>query len=424
MRAWLAVVAGAACACASGGIVLEVDTAGLDVASVELVLADRVCKLPDGGKCDSLRGKGFTNALGEPGDIYLRAANARSTALDGGLARFEIPSASHTIPMAFAIGRDASGRIVGTTVMAETIDLAAGPILYRATLEPTADVLGFARSNGMASAAQWGEGDRCVGIEPLTATLDPLRPVFIVPEDDLDCDRTAVECDPLWFQGLSVDEATARHCVVRSTVIAGGPCMLGHLPTCVENAADAARCAELPLRCVPDPVCTDCPAIDEPCQNAKLAEPALDGRLDCTFPAMEDGNGTLQPCATTQFALKPLDPLAPVRCIDSRTLLVQSPDTAIDSTLDSKFTSNGATFEIASVGEDCTILFKWSGNAAAVETSHTVMVVGVDVGGQLRELWAPINFSPSQVCPPDGTTLACTYVKAPLTQDHLFDCLR
>jgi hypothetical protein len=414
--------------CGGDGVIVEVETTGLDVASVELVLADRVCQDPlRGGDCASIQGPTFQTGLGQAGDLYTRKASATVRQLDEGLARFELPAADKLLRMAFAIGRDAQGQIVGGAVMARTLDLAAGPIVYRVALDPTRELRDRQPPDTVASAAQWGDRNQCVGIQPLRSTMPEQRPIFILPADDPDCDgrhdTTDGECDPLWFDGVFFDEASATHCAQASTTIPGTPCVIGHRPQCIEADLGDMGCVEAPVRCVPDLVCTSCATDDTACQNDKLGSAATEARLACTFPANDNiGLGLSEACDgnNDSFLIIPAElPSANARCLDAQ--LAMRSTAAIDSPLEKQFAINGATFTVADVLEDCTIKLKWGGTFPLQGRAVTTLVLTVDVNGQERQLWLPITFEATTTCPSNPGTLVCEYVDDG-DPDHIAAC--
>ncbi len=422
-----AVIAG----CAGDQVVVEVDTGGLDVATVELVLSNRVCQDPErDGDCTSVQGEGFVVRSGSPGDLYLRDAAAISGDIDRGKVAFELPSGGDLIgragiAMAFAIGRDANNSIVGAAVMAQTLDPSTGPIRYRVTLEPTDD-LRSSRMPGIAAAAQWGDRNQCLGVEPTGSTLDIQRPVFILPEDDLDCDgrHQDDECDPLWFDGISFDESIAAHCVQprdQDLSDPNAPCLLGHVPTCIENPASPNnRCLQSPI-CLPSALCSGCRPDQETCQQARLESKTADVRIECEPPGNNNAAATTSECdgGNSEFGILPLSTsLAGATCTNVQ--LVETPAAAFHSPRGDRFTSGMATFEIDRFDADCTVHLKWNGSFVTGEIAHTVLTFTIDVAGQTRELWVPINFhvgvigcgSPTPACkytdgnPPD-TILQC-----------------
>lgn len=416
--------------CAGDGVIVEVDTAGLGVTSVELVLSDRICEDPlRGGDCASIQGPNFKLALGQQGDIFSRDASAKIVVEDG-LARFELPSEDNVLRMGFALGRDAQGVIVGSAVMDNTLDLSAGPVIYRVALDPTEPLRERLFDPSRAAAAQWGEGDRCVGVQPLRTTVGQ-RPFFILPDDDPDCDGRHTtddgECDPLWFDGMLFDENSAMHCAQPSMTLQGAPCVVGHIPQCVEGDVSEIGCVEPPLRCVPDPLCKACATDDTPCQNQLLASPAIETRIDCSIPAsitLDEDLGTS--CIANGFfidatSLPTLDGNA--TCISAE--FVKTPNMAIDAEVDSKADFGNARVEIGLVTPACEIKFKWEGTiaAATVTALHSVLVVHVDVSGQRREIWLPINFRASTACAEPTSVSTCTFQGAP-GADAITACLR
>lgn len=399
--------------CANNGVVVEVDTNGLVVSSVELVISNRLCQHPDqDGDCASIQGQGFGVALGAPGDLYARDASAITGELVDGKAVFELPESGNTIEMAFALGRDDNGTIVGSAVMADTLDPSSGPRRYRVTLDPTEELRGPTKSPGMAAAAQWGGGNQCVGVEPIQSTLEVQRPIFILPKDDPDCDgrRDGEECDPLWFDGISFDEAAAVHCVQPKNDDPAEPCLLGHVPTCIENPANSSvpSCIQSAV-CLPSTVCASCAPLDEACQQDKLAAEPGDIHISCPLPGEEDVVvGQASECGgNNEFVLQPLDNI-PLGVTCQFAELVEMKNLALHSPRSTTFTEGDASFEILQVDPSCAIRMKWQGTFPIAEVAHTVLVITVDAGGKDREIWIPINFQPGAVAC-TATGVACTY---------------
>lgn len=399
--------------CAGDGVIVEVDTQRLDVATVELVLSDRVCEDPRGGECVTIQGPTFKFGFGDKGDIFTREASATSSDLDGGIARFELPADDNRIAMAFAIGRNAQGQIVGAAVMANTIDLAAGPVVYRAALDQTEELRDPSQPG--ASASEWGK--ECVGIKPLHSTLDPPRPIFMLPAVDPDCDgRVDGECDPLWFDGMFFDEASAKHCAQPSMVLPGAPCVIGHIPQCVE-VGDAMPCIEAPFRCFPDAVCNSCAAEDTACQNERLSSPAIATRMDCTIPAsisLDDDLGTS--CLNnTRFFIDStsLPMVGNGTCTSAE--FVKTPSSAIDAEVDSRAELGDARIDLIGVTPTCKIEFEWDGTipTATITTLHTVLIIHIEVSGQRREIWLPINFTASSACIQPTGMSTCQFANEP-----------
>lgn len=404
------------------GVIVEVDTQGLDVATVELVLSDRLCEDPRGGECVTIQGPTFKFGFGEKGDIFTRGASATSSDLEEGIARFELPAADNRITMAFAIGRDAQGQIVGAAVMANTIDLAAGPVVYRAALDQTEELRDPSQPG--AAASEWGK--ECVGIKPLHSTLDVQRPIFMLPAVDPDCDgRVDDECDPLWFDGMLYDESSAAHCAQPSMVLPGAPCVIGHIPQCVEANPDVMSCIEAPFRCFPDVVCNSCAAKDTACQNERLSSPAIATRMDCTIPAtisIDDDLGTACLNNTTFFIDSTSLPMVGNgTCTGAE--FVKTPSSAIDAEVDSRAEFGDARIDIIRVTPTCKIEFEWDGSipAATVTTLHTVLIIHIEVSGQRREIWMPLNFTASSACIQPTGMSTCQFVGKP-GDDAIINC--
>lgn len=403
--------------CSAGdGVVVEIDINGQDVSTVEIVLAKHRCQDPlRGESCASIQGESFPRPFGQKDDIFSRSAAATTGTLEDGIASFELPDGDGVLPMAFAIGRNADNKITGVAVMAGTIDLAAGPIKYRVELSPSEDLLQRTNRMGIAGATEWGRGVTCLGIEPVRSTLPEQRPLFILADGDSDCDgrsdEAADECDPLWFDGMSFDENGAVHCAMRSTVIAGAPCVIGHQPQCIEVPnPDNGMCIEgSPDRCVPDVLCLACDPSNETCLNDKLITLGADPRLDCIFPAQLNGSSSVNCKELDTFVVLPPGNMPPAMgtCVDAN--FAQDPAALIDSPLERKFASGGAKFEIVDVTPACTVTIRFTGPINAAERPSTVLVFAFEKLFERRELWFPINFSGTSTCPAAGSTIACGY---------------
>ncbi len=416
--------------CSAEGVFVEVDTRGVEgVTSVELVLAKTHCRHPeDGGECPSIQGDGFDRPLGQPEDLYTRTASALTDQLDGGIATFELPAGDERIPMGFAIARGANG-IVGVAVLADTIDLAAGPVIYRAALDPSTDMRA-GRNPGFAAAVEWGVDEVCLGVDPLHSTLNPPRPVFILPKNNPDCDsrKDASECAPLWFDGFSFDEDTAAHCVLPELGVPGGPCLLGHVPNCVDNPAstNAPSCIQSPI-CLPGNLCEECVNLAnvETCAQVQLDNRDNVPRVECNLNSQLDGQGQRVSCSNdpelNEFILVPdTQFLGGASCTGSAQL-VTMPGATLDADRGDTFDAGTAKFKIIDVLPNCTIKMQWAGALLVGELAHTVLTIPVDTSTGFHEVWLPINFLLGGLC--DGTTApSCRYVDNPDRPDTIIQC--
>jgi hypothetical protein len=220
-----------------------------------------------------------------------------------GLAVFELAAGFGVLPMVFAIARDGQGVPIGVEAMDGTIDSDAGSIVYHVKLQP-ADGLFVARDRSRAAGVkEWGAARECIGVEPLVTSDRDRGKVFIVPEDNPDCDSRAdpMECDPLWFDGYNPDSDSGAHCVVPSPHLAqdglSAPCVLGHVPTCSEVEPDPSQvCLEQlqPTLCVPSALCSaetgPCGPRDEAClENALTGGTSLAPVILCKPPGVSAG---------------------------------------------------------------------------------------------------------------------------------------
>ncbi len=400
-------------ACSGYGIYVEVQINGLEVASVELVLADGLCKLADGSSCDRLQGKAFKAAVDAPGHIFKREAARETTTIEDGSAWFEIPAGDRTLDMVFALGRDANRNIVGVAVMPDTLDLREEPVIYRVVLDPAQPLLPR-QPVDTAVTAEWStDADQCIGVRPVNP--GDLGPIFIVPADNPDCDGATGEgeCDPLWYDGFSFDESTAAHCSQPSQVIPGA-CVLGHVPACVENqSAEISGCVES-NQCLPTAVC-ECGVFDEACQETKLRAHDVDARLDCSVPGETDASvDVIFHCSSDNtFRIPPSAELSiGGRCVAAE--LIATPDATFHSERGAAFSAPTAKFEVTDHDDQtCAITMKWEGQLLPTQIEHTVLVVTIERSDlSTRELWIPINFLPTLQCPtsPGSPGTGCTYV--------------
>ena len=396
--------------CAADGVFVEIDTRTIasEVASVELVVSHSVCQDPQrAGDCESIQGEAFKAPVGKPGDLFTRDGSAMLETLEDGIAVFELPAGDKTLDMAFAIARDANTSIVGAAVLANTIDLGAGPVIYRVALDPTEDMRDRSPQPNLAGAVQWGPGNECLGVEPIHSTLEVQRPLFILPADNPDCDSRSdpQECAPLWFDGFSFDEASAAHCVMPKLGATNGPCLLGHVPNCVDNpASNVPSCIQSPI-CLPGNICEECvnQAVVETCAQLKLDDRDNVPRVECIPNSAPDGQGNLVACIDGGSELNELvllpapEFLAGVSCTHSAQL-VRTPGPTLDADRGDTFDTGTAKFKIIDVLPDCTIKMQWEGALPVGELAHTVLTIPVDAPSGFHEIWIPINFLPGGSC--------------------------
>jgi hypothetical protein len=412
------------------GVFVEVHTDRIPerVDRVELLLTDRRCFL-DGQECPYIQGPDFPSAMGEPGDIYVRGLGRSTNQLADGVAVFELPTGDGLLPLGFALARDVQGQIIGAAVMEQQLDLAGGPVIYRVALDPIEPLI--ARQDpGRAGVAEWKTGlDECIGILPVTPDRGG-KPLFIVAKDNPDCDaatpETGTECDPFWYDGFAAD-FDAAHCVMPSEVIAGGPCLLGHVPTCVENIAspntpsciETARDPSAEATCLPFALCSSCEQQDEPCQEQLLAQ-LTTPRVDCQVPGQIDlESGIAGHCSSNEFELLPDSFTETTRCMDAN--FITTPAVTFHSEIGRVYVDGVTKFEITSVEADsCVIRMKWEGSLSAANLARTILEVTVETGTATRKLWVPIKFSPTQLCPADVPT--CEYVDEVNAPDPILRC--
>ena len=418
-----------------GGVFVEVDTTDLPrpVGHVELVAAKHECVLPfdRGFECNRIRGEGFTEAFPGKGNMFLRLANAETTVDADGLAAFELPGGVGVLPIVFAIARDEQGA-VGAAVMENTIDTSDGAVVYRITLDPVEDLLRNSRSAGHAGFREWGvdTGRDCIGIAP--AQPDPDRgAVFIVPEDNPDCDslKDEGECEPLAFNGIKIDERSSdRHCAIRSERVPPAnnmerPCVVGHLPICSDIPLDGEPCTEIeestPI-CLPSQLCSGllCDPNDHACLEETLRGTALfpppSARIDCPTPATLDA-GLVLPCLENRMVLLRPEGIPPATTCSE--VFLTGDESPFHSDGAQSFESGGATFSIVDSDAQCNVKFEWSGMTEGVRSATTTIVFTVDTATATRKLMFPIKFQQQQACLAVGEEAACQVFPPPGAPD-------
>jgi hypothetical protein len=294
------------------GVAIEVAVGATGATTVELFLGAAACDADanTGGIACTTVAPPPDGSVALAGDIWFRDDAVPYVAqVSGGTATFQIRAATPTtVPIAIAVGYvgDAPGpqaaRPVGTATLRDlavpvhnariltTSLVAAGPVLLAPgdTRNLTEDrVLVWRKQSPPSSCLvveHWDHGavDRDL----------------VVPEDDPDCDDVpAPECNAAAYHGASkVGGARARpDC---TTTSGGSACVLGAFGCQDDVPGNDRTCVALPARtCVPDALCTACPALDEACLRAQIA-PATNpvARIECKVPARV-GTGKLVPCS-------------------------------------------------------------------------------------------------------------------------------
>jgi hypothetical protein len=381
------------------GVFVEVDaTAVPGVERVEIVVAGKTCEHPfePGVECDHMQGEGFPFAFRGKGNIFSHLA-AATTAVDGdGLATFQLEPGLGRVPMAFAIGRDATGAALGVAMMEDTLEADGGTVVFRVRLDPTSDLFENV-SEEHAGIREWGgpTNGRCIGVRPRLP--DPERdPAFIVPQDNPDCDAQKTfdeECDPLWFDGFLFDEASDRHCVVRSERVppvgpaTEPPCVLGHFPTCDENPSIEKPCREQPgtSLCLPSALCGPTPCTDT-CLDDLLLSGLLEPRLVCRAPGRIDIN-RIVPCAQSTMTI--VAPTNLSKCSDAQ---LTGSDPPFHATRSLEMTDGDARFRIVDRLPTCEVQLVWEGSSEGPKRTHTTIVFTVQDEDRTRELMVPLAF--------------------------------
>lgn len=289
-----------------------------------------------------------------PGAVYYReAANPqpRIAAVEGGVATFRIEPADAIDRLDLAVAVDASGQ---SAAIIQQLSLASVG-RYRVDLLPAGGKLGVkpqtADGNFVSIWRQPTGGVPCMGFERWAGgTLEGER-IFIVPEDDLDCDgRITNECAPYGYDAVGVPRLAETSCTTTAPLPTGiEVCKLGG------SACDDATGA--PRACAPTEYCL-------PSQYCDLANIACDlpqNRDRCLFD-------------TDPSPESVLDCTVPFQAADA------SHDDVCSSGTLAKFNIRQAATPLACIGPDQDLLLERPGPGQPLAFTDTVKRISVDTG--------------------------------------------
>jgi hypothetical protein len=286
------VLAGCAAGCFSDkGLALQIDVGATGAQTVELYLGMKTCDeagAPAGASCRSIAPPpSGTTAL--DGEIrYRDAADLDITAVHGTTATFQLRAAAFTkVPVAIAVGVDASGRPVGAVVL-ERLEIPADDArVVSAALIAAGPVQPGQRTDASEYRVQlWNKtrpASSCVLVEHWRG--GEVNRTFVVPKDDPDCDDVApdAECDPMAYRLTR----SGPNCAVAGGTI-NSACFIG-TRVCDEASGAASTSCQTSVTdrmCVPDAVCEMCPGDLVSCLVDRLASnPGSLPRLECTVPS-------------------------------------------------------------------------------------------------------------------------------------------
>ena len=250
------------------GLHLEVRAGSTGAARIELYLATRPCT----ACMDRLKPMGVRNKL--PGDAWLLDGDTvvptPNTVYDvnRGKVVFDlIPPDAKDVEIAHlvAVGYDGAGTVVGVARL-EGVTIPSGRAeFWKITLDDAADL--------KSSPALQPEGNRvwvwrrtapltstlaaCVGIEHSDGKK--VERLWLVPEDDTDCDGLEQECDRFDYNAMGTTDLGNASCTtmaVKPPGITAPTCLLGG-QACTDGIGDTACGPVVPYYCVPDGLCSD-----------------------------------------------------------------------------------------------------------------------------------------------------------------------
>ena len=233
-------------------VVLEVHTApGVATETVQLYIGLGVCS-----DCPGIQPPQTPEIL--PGVVMFReAANqrVREAKVENGVATFRIEASDSFDRFDLAIAVDANGQSAAV-IQNLPLDTAGR---YRVDLLPSSGKLGIkpatANGNFVAIWRQPAGMQQCMGFERWEGGDLVGERVFIVPENDLDCDgRAANECAPFGFDALGVPPIADSTCTTLAPLALDvDVCKLGG-PTCDEATGTPHPCAPTEY-CLPSYYC-------------------------------------------------------------------------------------------------------------------------------------------------------------------------
>ena len=421
MRAcWLLVLLGAC----GEGIFIEVRRPpGVEAETVELIVADEVCSLGTDSQgedipcLDGIRPEGFPTKVGTAETIFFRDATDPFAGAygDSDTVIFQLSPGDRVLPVVVAVGKT-NGVITSLAVMKTVIDLRRNPMRYVVDLEPAVP-LAQNQDMGPRTAYAWPRNSETIDC---LAVNGPEGQLFLVPDDDHDCDRVAEdrECDPLDYLAVTRDP---QRCTTHNPELMGA-CTVG-FRTC--NEADVTTPADCKPEafCVPDAMCVlPCESTDEACQAAELVE-LPSPRISCVFRGEFDGVnltkcGNSQPAGFQASVANVAVCPAPPRFID-----LPNVSTAYAGALDQLDLGETSFRVITHEAAPCKIELEFEGTAPGMrfETNLALefSVVG-ETSATARKLLVPATFSIEPDCLGESF---CT-IDDPGLLDNVFACTR
>lgn len=431
MRGLWLICALAAC---DDAVVLEVHPApGVETTTVQLFIGLGAC----GSDCPGIQPRGAKLLL--PGDVFYRedaTTTVRTAPVEGGVARFRIEASEARDDFSLAVAVDEHGR---SAAIIKSLPLdSAGR--YRVDLieaNANGSALGpkpaVAEGNFVDIWQQPAGPLLCMGFEQWSDGQLKGR-VFVVPEDDLDCDGrpNLNECAPYGYDASSIPTFAEATCTTSEPV--SGTCWLGG-SACDEVTGGTDACTPSDY-CVPGSFCD---ALDTRCLGGDLEGCLFDSanasaKLKCSISFEPTAGGThASPCANEfQLTLFPAasSSLECVSPTDGNKMLFEQPTAAtrefVASVTYQTKDTNGNTYPLdlkLRYGFDgCTYKAYVAGDkafqmAAPLPKRVFAQFWVTQSGGAINKLLVPIELSFTNDC---GMPSTCTLV----LDESLMNCAR
>jgi hypothetical protein len=423
-----ALLCAAALACAgcyddTPGLRLVIRDPGIGAVSVELFIATRH-SMSDAVGADAARdNEGRTKLRGDsyyldgPGD-----GTTPMTVLDvvDGKVVWNLqadPDGPTKMKLVVAVAYDGQGQAVGVAKMYDVEVPANDTVAYVLELEE-ANQLAPSETREPAGVRVWPWRKEsapttaaCLAVEYSSGSHAVDR-IWLVPEDDPDCDEVEVECDKFYWHADEsstnggLDDANCMHGVTQTPPAGGAPitteCLLGSRP-CVDGTPPGT-CLPLtqPKYCVANALCNPalCTLRPDECQNA-IASTAV----ACTRPTdqagrqCEDGSGS-------GVLVVDLRSLFPDGC--SKVEFVAWDTLAAGVNPSPTHVDNLATFSMGSFEpQNCKFTVTLDGTVGTV-LSRTTKLIGLDITLATDHVLLPLLLTVGGTCADDASCVTTT----------------
>jgi hypothetical protein len=273
------------------GVAVEVDVGGTGATSVELYLGTQRCDPSNAAvdiDCTTIAPPDGTVAL--RGTIWFRDDLLPYTAaVKGRRATFQLRADTvSTLPIAIAVGMDASGGAVGTATLHDlaipvnsarvvtTTLVAANPLAPRDT-----DTRNLTEDRALVWTKRT-PASSCVVVEHWDH--GQVARDFVVPIEDPDCDDVQAECNPAAYHGTSAvgGSSASPDCVLPSAE----RCVLGGFGCSDDVPGKTTTCVALQRQiCVPHDFC-QCSDLAGSCIQMTLdSSPLTIPHIECDLPS-------------------------------------------------------------------------------------------------------------------------------------------